>query len=220
MKIDNNKNEKASVILDFGGDEWDALKRLETILCTTPWHKHLNVYDPFPSETKLLIKLLRERAIIIGEVYYTPQEELTEETIKKANKYLLYLHKRQVDHNLFNVVNFFSEYEIDISLTDRLALFFPHIQAYVRCGDLEPAKLFELLQKDCCKRVIIFNGAQPDDGNPQEVCYSVEMQAPKTYILEKLAELQDEKNEALYNAMIKIHNAQNIPDVKFPPIEE
>jgi len=193
MKIDNNKKEKDPIILDFSGDEWEAVKKLESILCTTPWRKHLNVYDDFPSETKLLIQLLREKAIIIGEVYYTPHEKLTEETVKKANTYLLYLHKRQVDHNLYSVVNLFSEYEIDIFLTDRLALFYPHIQAYVRCGDLEPAKLFELMQKDCCKRVIIFNGAQPDDNDPQEAFYSFEMQAPKTYILEKLAELQDKK---------------------------
>ena len=216
--MERNENEKSPVILDFGGDEWEAVKKLEAILCTTPWNHYLNIYDDTPNETKLLLELLREKAIVVGEVYYT-RAEITEEHIRKASEYLLYLHKREIDHNLLSIVNFFSNHEIDIPLTDRFALYYPHIKAYVRCGDLEPVKLFDLLRNDYCEKVIMFNGATTDDGSEYEAFYSFELRMPKTYITEKLAKLQDEKTEMIFRTLEKIGNDRIIPDIKFPPSE-
>ena len=216
--MERNEIKKAPFILDFGVDEWEAVKKLESILCTTPWNRHLNIYDNLPSETKLLIEMLIERAIVIGEVYYTPTE-ITEDTRKKARNYLMYLHKREIDYNLLNMVNCFSENEIDMSLTDKFALYYPHIKAYVRCGDLEPEKIFEFLQRDCCERVIIFNDAQPEANSLAEAFYSFEMNAPKAYILEKMAKLQEKKTEAFRLALEKIEIDNIIPDVKFLPPE-
>ena len=67
--MERNENETIPKILDFNIDWWDAVKKLEAILCTNPWNKHLNVYGKEPNETKLMIDLLREGAIDIGEVY-------------------------------------------------------------------------------------------------------------------------------------------------------
>ena len=216
--MEQPKNEKAPAILDFSGDILETVNKLESILCTTPWNRCLNIYDTSPSETKLLIELLREKSIVVGEVYYNPGE-FTDEITNKAKSYLFYLAKRDVDYNLYTVARIFSKYEIDISLTEKIALYYPDIKAYVRCGDLSPEKLFELLQKDCCERVIIVNGAKPNENSAEEAYYSFEMRTSKSYILERLEKLQDEKMEAIYKVMEKSNIDNVFPDVKFPPFE-
>jgi len=210
-------NNKTPKLLDFSGDILEAVTKLESVLCNTPWYQHLNIYDDAPNEAKVLIKLLREKAIVIGEVYYTPLDKVTDEVRKKANEYLDYLYKKNVDSDLLNIAGLYSKHEFEKPPSDRNALLFPHIKAYIRCGDLSPEKLFQLLQKDGCERVIVFNGAQPDENSPEEAFYSFEMQAPKEYIIGKLAELQEERCQAYYRTMEKVNDI--IPDVVFTPLE-
>lgn len=209
---------KAPILLDFGGDILEAVEKLESVLCNTPWYQRLNIYDDTPNETKLLIRLLRERAIVIGEVYYTPLEKITDEVREKAEEYLDYLYKKNADSDLLNIAGLYLNHEIEKPPSDRNALFFPHIKAYIRCGDLRPEKLFQLLQKDGCERVIVFNGAQPDENSPEEAFYSFEMQAPKSYIIEQLAELQEERCQGFYDAVKKYNDI--IPNIVFPPLDE
>jgi hypothetical protein len=77
---------------------------------------------------------------------------------------------------------------------NRNALFFPHIKAFVRCGDLKPEKLFDFLKYDGCERVIVFNGAKPDENSLLEAYYSFEMTVPKSHIIAELLYLQDERD--------------------------
>jgi hypothetical protein len=212
------RNETIPKMLDFNIDWWDAARKLEIILCTSPWNQRLGVYVKEPDEAKLLVDLLCEEAIAIYEIYYTP-EEFTEDTYAKARMYLRYLSKKEPDYNLCTVAAIFSKCDIDISLTDNLALYFPKIEAYVRCGDFSPGKIFGLLAKDGCKRVIIVNGAQPDEDKPEETYYSFEMRAPKEYILGRLADLKNRKTEEMREAIEKSGMDDIIPKIKYPPEE-
>ena len=141
------------------------------------------------------------------------------EISNKAQEYLHYLSKRQSDYSLCTVAALFSKHEIDIPLTDRLALYFPKIEAYVRCGDFSPEKILELLARDCCKRVIIVNGAQPDDDSPEEAFYSFELRVPKEYLIKKLSELSEKLAEEMREALEKAGINDIIPKVKFLPEE-
>lgn len=199
-------NNKPPKLLDFSGDILEAVNKLESVLCNTPWYQHLNIYDDTPNETKVLIKMLRKKALVVSEVYYMPLTKITDEIRKKANEYLDYLYKKNVDCDLFNVAGFFLNHEFEKPPSDRNALFFPHIKAYVRCGDLKPEKIFQFLQRDGCERVIVFNGTQPDENCPEEAFYSFEMQAPKEYIIERLAGLEEERCHAYYQAMKKVES--------------
>jgi hypothetical protein len=89
----------------------------------------------------------------------------------------------------------------------------------VRCGDLSPEKLFEFLQRDGCERIIVFSGAKPDESRPEEAFYSFEMQAPKSYILERLGELQEERLETYRRFMEQSRLDSIFPKVDFLPPE-
>ena len=203
-KIENNITQKDPIILDFSGDETEAIRKLASILYTSGWNNYIIVDPDMPSEDKLLFSLIRERAIDVGEVYYIYKKDFTEELKNKAYNYFHRLRKRDMDSIYLNAVNHFSKHEPDIEKTCNGALFYPAINAYVRCGNLSPEKLLELMQKDDCKRVIVFGSdLRLDREQPWEAFHSFEMNAPKEYILQRIEELQEEKVQGLHEALEK-----------------
>ena len=124
-----------------------------------------------------------------------------------------------MDGIFLNAVDYFSEHEADTEKTDNGALFYPAVKAYVRCGDLSPKNLFELLRKDGCERVIIFgNGLRQNSEEPWEEFHVFIMQAPKSYILERLNKMEEEVMEAIRAALNNAKSNNLIPNV-FPVIE-
>jgi len=206
-------------MLDFSGDIIESIRKLESILYTSGWNKYFMIRSDIQNEDKLLVSLIREGAIAVGEVYYTFTYDFTEELKEKAQKYFYRLkRKRNMDSIYLNAVNYFSKYEVDIEKTDNDALFYPDLKAYVRCGDLSPQKLLELMKKDGCERVIIFgNGIYQDKEHPWEEFHSFVMQAPKTYILERLEKLEEEVLETIRIALNKAGSDDVIPSI-FPKI--
>jgi hypothetical protein len=218
--IEHNKNIKDPIILDFGGDAAEAVRKLESILYTSGWNHYMIFYPDTPSEDKLLFSLIREGAVYVGEVYYEFTHDFTEELKEKAYKYFHRLRKRDMDSIYLNAVSHFSKYVPDIEKTANGALFYLEINAYVRYGDLSPAKLLELMAMDGCERVIIFgNGLRQNKEQPWEEFHSFEMRAPKEYIMQRLNELRDEQSEAIYRALTKAGIDDIIPDIKFLPEE-
>jgi len=135
-----NENEKAPVILDFSGNGLEAFNKLESILYTSGWNHYIIMDPDTPSEEKLLFSLIREGAIIVSEVYYTFTDTFDEEIKEKAHKYFGRLRKRNMDSIFLNAVNYFSRHEPDIEKTDNGSLFYPSMNAYLRCGDLSRHK--------------------------------------------------------------------------------
>ena len=213
--------EKAPTILDFSGDGLEALNKLESILYTSGWNHYIIMDPDTPSEEKLLFSLIREGAIVVWEVYYTFTYTVTDEIKEKAHKYFGRLRKRNMDSIFLNAVDYFSRHESDIEKAENGSLFYPSINAYVRCGDLSPKKLLKLMQKDGCERIIIFGSClRQDKEQPWEVFHSFEMRAPKTYIIEKLEQMQEEIMQAIHRAMEKSGSNDIIPDVSFFTDEE
>jgi hypothetical protein len=195
-KIERTKTEKAPVILDFGDDAVEAVRKLESILYTSGWNNYIIVDPDTPSEDALLFSLIWEKAIVVAEVYYTYTTDFTEELKNKAHDYFHRLRKRNIDNIYLNAVNFFSKHEPDVDKTDNGALFYSAINAYVRCGDLSPSKLLELLKKDDCDRIFVFGSTLwLDKDQPRQIFHSFEMRAPKKYILQRLDELQEERHK-------------------------
>jgi len=72
------------------------------------------------------------------------------------------------------------------------------------------------MQKDGCERVIVFgDGLRHDKEEPWEEFHSFELQAPKTYLIEKLRQMQEKQMEAIYHAMEKAMPDNIMPDVPF-----
>ena len=220
VHIEHNKIEKAPIILDFSGDVYEALRKLESILYTSGWNHYIIRNSDMPTEDRLLFSLIRVGALAVSEVYYTFAFDFTKELEERAYQYFGRLKKRRMDSIYLNAVNYFSKYEPDIDKTLNGALFYPSINAYVRCGDLSPTKLFELLRQDGCKRVIVFgNGIWLDKEQPIEEFHSFEMRVPKSHILEGLEKMQKEKLQAIHHALNKIES-DFIPVISFPPVDE
>jgi len=215
--MESTEDVKQPNIIDFSGDMAETIEKLESILCNTPWYQRLDIYSELPNETTLLIQLLRAGAMFVAEIYYIPCD-INEDIRNKADEFLGYLSKRQVDGDLLNVAGRFLNHEIEIPPPSRHALYFPHINAYVRCGDLKPKKLLELLLMDGCERVLVFNSARPDEDSRYQAFYSFEMRAPKSYIIERMDELQEQVTQALFKAMERAGNNDIFPDV--PVINE
>jgi hypothetical protein len=214
--MEHHKEENAPVILDFNGDIAEAVNKLASILYTSGWNKYLMIEPDVPSEDKLLFSLICEGAIYVGEVYYTFTNDFTGELESRAKGYSHRLRKKNMDIIYLNAVNHFSKYEPDIEQTENGALFYPDINAYVRCGDLSPGKLFELMRKDGCERIIIFgSGVRQGKEQSWEAFHSFEMRAPKEYIAKMLENLQDERIQSYHRAMEKLKINDVIPDVPF-----
>ena len=205
---------KDPIILDFSGDVTEALNLLESILYTSGWNNHIRAYLDTPNEDKLLFSLIREGAIAVGEVYYTFTRDIPEDIQSRANKYFHRLRKREIDSIYLNAVNYFSRHEPDIEKTDNGALFYPAISAFVRCGNLSPQRLLELMQTDGCERVIVFgSGLRYDKEQPWEVFRSFEMRAPKEYILQKLNDLQEERMQHYFAVSERSEAKEMFPTV-------
>ena len=191
---------------------------MASILYTSGWNNYIIVDPDTPSEDKLLFSLIREKAVGVGEVYYTYTKDFTEELREKAYGYFHRLRKRDMDIIYLNAVNHFSKHEPDIEKTYNGALFYPAINAYVRCGNLSPEKMLELMRKDDCKRVIVFgSGLRLDKEHPWEAFHSFEMTAPKEYILQRIEELQEEKVQRLHEALKK-SDADKVFNNIFPSV--
>jgi len=147
------KDKIKEIKIEFSGDALEMYDKLNFIMCTSRY-KYLNIDDP-PNETTLLFNLLYSDAMYIREVYYTPSIEFSKEVKDKAKIYADYLNRRKIGFTFQECVKYFFNYEIEKSLSDRAALYYPDFKAFVRCGDIDPKQLFELLAKEHCDRVII-----------------------------------------------------------------
>jgi len=190
MEFDEKTRE---TIIDFKGNKKKILAKLDFIMCASPWSQH-PIYELH--ETKLLIDMICKKEIIIKEIYYPSLMDITQESINKATNYLRYLNNRKEVSTILESVHLFSKYEINVKLTDKLALYYPDIKAFVRCGDLDTKRFFELLEKEHCERIIIFNGKSPEQNNLKEdVFYLFEMEAPKNHISKRFKEFRKKQLE-------------------------
>jgi len=205
-------DEKTPKILDFGKDKIAAIEKVKEILCTTTsgWPKYL-IYDPDnDDEVSLLFDLLFEGAVFIAEVCYTPIKDFPGDVRQRAEQCLYRLAKRDADYVLLNAANCFLRHELDLEKSDKMAVFYQGINSYVRCGDLEPVRLFEYLEKDYCESIVIFSGFKPDADNTDEAFYVFGLRAPKEYVLRKLQEMRKRRFEQLADFMNKMEEANNI----------
>jgi hypothetical protein len=109
-----------------------------------------------------------------------------------------------LDTALLDMASIFSKHDIDISLSKNIALFYPHIEAYVRCGNLMPEKLFDLLAHEHCQRIIVFGGTAFGADGTEEAFHSFEMRVPKAYVMERLEVFKQQQFEVLTDALQSI----------------
>jgi hypothetical protein len=63
VRIEQIEKDKAPIILDFSGNEQEALRKLESILYTSGWNHYVFIDPDTPSEDRLLFSLIREGAV-------------------------------------------------------------------------------------------------------------------------------------------------------------
>jgi hypothetical protein len=196
------------ISFEFNKDGLKAFDRLNNILFTSGWnslHLHEELID---EETKLLFSLLQHNVIKVFECIYEPKYNFPEEFMRNANLIACVLRKRNVHNALYNALDIFSNYAPDLSQTKNNALFFPDLKAFIRCGDLTPAKMFGLFEKADCKKIILFQDACISE--KESAYYIFECTIPNQVLNDLLQKMQD-KRMALMLKHIAACNEDVIP---------
>lgn len=170
--------------------------------------KGLSIDLGYAEETQLLFALLRCEVMKIYECDCLYKIEFTEDFRREANKTANLLQKRSVTHPLYNALLMLSEYAPDLQRTLHNALYYPELRAYLRCGDLSPETLFELLGTGDCDKIILFHDTAPAETPllPSLMpFYVIQSDIPG----EKIAVcLREAKTESLINAIMAAEKSQ------------
>ena len=130
---------------DFESDGYATVENLNSILYSSGW-KRLTFMD---GHERLLSGLLAKEIIEVSEARYTPeQERLTH-----------ILHKRGLDASLLDMVELFGV-DAGFRPARHNTLYYPAQKAFIRCGDVQPAWLLELLENEDCASVFLFPSTQ------------------------------------------------------------
>ena len=194
---------------EFNKDGLKAFDRLNSILFTSGWnslHLHEQLID---EETKLLFSLLQHNIIRVFECIYAHKYNFPEEFMRNANFIACVLRKRSVHNALYNALDIFSDYAPDLSQTENNALFYPDLKAFIRCGDLSPAKLFELFEKADCEKIILFQDACIS--GKESAYYIFECTLPKQVLNDLLQKMRDKRLAQMFKHIAAI-NENIIPE--------
>ena len=103
--------------------------------------------------------------------------------------------------SLLEVAHFFGNREYDISRTIFNALYYPELQAYIRLGGITPDRLFEMLEKEDCKAVILFTDTLPANG--VDCFYIISCAMPKDEFLKELEAMQERMLSEMHEALMR-----------------
>jgi hypothetical protein len=198
------------ILFDFEKDGIKAFDRLDSILFSSNW-KHLTISKELSdTETRLLFPLVRSDLLRIFECRYAPSYGPSTELRRKAGQLAYLLHKRHVSQSLLDVLTLFAEHEPEPYRNEFNAMFYPDLKAYVRCGDLTPKNLFEMLGIEDCEKVFIFQDTSISEN--ESAYYIIECTLPRQKLFEILEEMRQEAVLMAYKHME--HSRQDI----IPPL--
>lgn len=196
---------------DFERNWKQSYDALDGILFSSGWSRLDYPGADADIETQLLFCLLQRNVLRISEQRYIPSWESSRETDAKAIYVSNLLRKREPDGAVSGLLALFGQYEPEPSHTRCNALYLPGLRAYIRCGDLRPHVLIELLTDADCDKVLLFQSVLVND--TECAYYTIEYTGSK----EKLAAfVQDEKFKANRAAMEQV--MREYPDL-FPPVD-
>ena len=198
------------IILDFEKNGIQAYNRLDSILFSSGWNHLPFTQELSDMETKLLFPLVSSNLLRIFEHCYAPNHDHSAEVLRKADYLAALLHKRNRSQSLCDLQEIFAKYEPDLT-QPRIrcnALFYPELKAYIRCGDLFPQKLFELLEDEDCETIILF----PDTcfSDTESAYYTIECTLPKKKLFEVLEKMKIEALTEAANAIEQANLYSNI----------
>jgi hypothetical protein len=187
------------ILFDFEKDGIKAFDRLDSILFSSNW-KHLTISKELSdTETRLLFPLVRSDLLRIFECRYAPSYGPSTELRRKADQLAYLLHKRHVSQSLFDVLTLFAKHEPDPYRNEFNAMSYPDLKAYVRCGDLTPKNLFEMLGIEDCEKIFIFQDTSISEN--ESAYYMIECTLPRQKLFEILEEMRQEALLMAYKQM-------------------
>ncbi len=140
---------------DFESDGYATVENLNSILYSSGW-KRLTFMD---GHERLLSGLLAKEIIEVSEARYTPEQEHAQEVWRMAERLTHILHKRGLDASLLDMVELFGV-DAGFRPARHNTLYYPAQKAFIRCGDVQPAWLLELLENEDCASVFLFPSTQ------------------------------------------------------------
>jgi hypothetical protein len=166
----------------------EALRELEGILCSSNWNRGLDVRDEY---IILLIQLIRSGGVVVIERRYPLRYDYSDEERRKADRFTHLCRKRAQNPFLLHFASRFPTHEPDMSVKEYNALFFPDLGFFIRCGDLDAQKMFEMFEHEDGKAVIV----APDSciSNTEGAAYMFVRVIPWPDLTEQLASLREKR---------------------------
>ena len=209
------KNER--IPFDFTGAAGSAdIDKLEDILRAGHWSSSGLItgllYKNEP--TLLLLDLLQTGGVALYKCEYSSQDDISPEIRQRAEDFNTQMNKRDIGYPLLDIARLFHEHEFDRSKTVYNSLFFPELNAYVRCGSIAPDRLIEMLERDGCDKVILFPSAKYEG----ESFYHIFMRAmPRDSFMDALEAMRERTLSAMREALQRAEERVTFPS--FPSAE-
>ena len=183
------------IAFDFDRHWKESLDLLESEIMFTSGRARYPFMDP---DGKLLIGCLHRRHIRVHAQKYLREHDITPEEYRAAERYARMVGKRSIGA----VPQALRVYRIHEPLDRRNeynALFYPALNAYVRFGDLYPAKLLAMLSEKQCNSVTLFLDCVDSD---TDRFFIFTLGIPKTDYLALMAQEQERRAENLTQELL------------------
>lgn len=188
-------NEPEPIIFDFGSRWKESLDLLESDILFTSGRAHYSFMDP---DGKLLMALLQRRSIRAYAQKYLLTHEATPEEYREADRLASLVNKRN-SGSVLQALRIYKNHEPLDRSNEYNALFYPALNAYVRFGNLYPAKLLAMLREEQCNGVTLFRDCV--DADAEDRFFRFTLGISKADYLALIAQEQERRAENLAQAL-------------------
>jgi len=149
---------------------------------------------------KFLIGLLHRQFIWVHAQMCSLSYEATPEEHNEARHYAIMVGKKRYTGSVANALRVYRNHKPLDQGNKYNALYYPTLKAYVRFGDLYPAKLLAMLEEEQCNGVTLFRDCA--DSNTEDRFFIFTLGISKADYLALMAQEQEQRAEELYQALM------------------
>jgi len=183
------------VAFDFDNRWQESLVLLDSDILFASGRAHYPLADP---DGKLLIGLLQHKYVRVHAQKYSLTYEATPEEYQMAKHLAALIHKRSAGAVL-HALHIYRNHEPLDRRNEYNALFYPALKAYIRFGNLYPAKLLAMLGEEQCDVVALFRDCV--DSSTEDRFFIFTLGVPKADYLALMAQEREQRAEDLAQAV-------------------
>lgn len=200
------------VVFDFENRWQESLAVLDDEILFSSGRSGYPITEP---DGKLLIGLLHRQFIRVHAQKYSLSYEATPEEHNEVRHYAMMVGKKRYTGSVAHALRVYRNHKPLDHGNKYNALYYPSLKAYVRFGDLYPAKLLAMLEEEQCNGVTLFRDCA--DSNTEDRFFILTLGISKSDYLALMAREREQRAEEMIQAVITCNANSNIA---FPKVYE